>query len=66
MHVVAQAEDMIREENLDKEYAGIIGLPDFCANSAKLAFGAENEVIKSGRNVTVQSISGELIETISR
>ncbi|XP_067938082.1 aspartate aminotransferase, mitochondrial-like [Watersipora subatra] len=56
--VVRKAEDLMRSENLDKEYAGIIGVPEFCASSAKLAFGADSEVLQSGRNVTVQSISG--------
>lgn len=49
---------MVAKENLDKEYAGIIGLPEFCAATAKLAFGADSEVMASGRNATVQSLSG--------
>jgi len=56
--VVRKADDLIRAENLDKEYAGIIGIPEFPLASAKLALGADSEIIKSGRNVTVQSISG--------
>lgn len=44
--------------NMDKEYAGIGGLPDFCKLSAQLAFGDDSSVIKEGRNVTVQGISG--------
>ena len=53
-----QAEEMMRAENLDKEYAGIVGIPEFPPASARLALGADSEIIKSGRNVTVQSISG--------
>lgn len=50
---------MMWQEKLDKEYAGIVGLPDFCTASAKLAFGSQADVVSSGRNVTVQSISGQ-------
>ena len=35
--------------NLDKEYAGTTGLPDFCKLSAQLAFGENSDVIKEGR-----------------
>ncbi len=37
------------DSNLDHEYAGIAGLPDFCKEAAELAFGADSEVLKSGR-----------------
>jgi aspartate aminotransferase, mitochondrial len=43
---VKKAEKLIDSENLDKEYAGIIGLPEFCQASAKLAFGDNSPVIK--------------------
>jgi aspartate aminotransferase len=43
---------------MDHEYAGIIGLPEFTANAAKLAFGEDSPIIKAKRNATVQSISG--------
>lgn len=56
-----QADDLIRQENLDKEYAGIVGIPEFAPASIKLALGADSEVIQSGRNVTVQSISGKVL-----
>ena len=39
---------MLIDANLDKEYAGIIGLPDFCKLSAQLALGEDSEVIKQG------------------
>ena len=31
---------------MDHEYAGIIGLPDFCKEAAKLAFGGDNPMLK--------------------
>jgi aspartate aminotransferase len=55
---VRQAEDQIISAKMDKEYAGIIGLPEFTANAAKLAFGEDSPIIKAKRNATVQSISG--------
>jgi aspartate aminotransferase len=55
---VRQAEDQIINGKMDKEYAGIIGLPEFTANAAKLAFGEDSPIIKAKRNATVQSISG--------
>ncbi|CAD6184410.1 unnamed protein product [Caenorhabditis auriculariae] len=55
---VKQAEQRILGENLDKEYAGITGIPEFTKQSAKLALGADSEVIKSKRIFTTQSISG--------
>lgn len=35
--------------NLDKEYAPIGGTPEFCLETAKLAFGDNSPVIKDGR-----------------
>ena len=43
---------------LNKEYAPIGGEGDFCTESAKLAFGSDSEVVRDGRNVTIQGISG--------
>lgn len=43
---VKKAEDLIAKDQLDKEYAGIVGLPDFCQASAKLAFGDNSPVVK--------------------
>ncbi len=45
-------------ENLDKEYAGIAGLPEFTAAAIKLALGDASPVIAEKRNATVQAISG--------
>ncbi|VDL75915.1 unnamed protein product [Nippostrongylus brasiliensis] len=55
---VREAEKRLLAENLNKEYAGIAGLPDFTKLAAKLALGENSEVIKSGRITTMQSISG--------
>ena len=33
--------------HMDHEYAGIIGLPDFCKGAANLAFGEGSDVIKN-------------------
>uniref|UniRef100_A0A6Q2WXJ4 Aspartate aminotransferase n=1 Tax=Esox lucius TaxID=8010 RepID=A0A6Q2WXJ4_ESOLU len=55
---VRKAEAQIAAKKLDKEYLAIGGLGDFNKACAKLALGDDNEVIKSGRNITVQTISG--------
>lgn len=31
---------------MDKEYAGIVGIPEFCSAAAKLAFSENSVVIK--------------------
>ncbi|XP_072013523.1 aspartate aminotransferase, mitochondrial-like [Amphiura filiformis] len=55
---VRKAEELIASQKLDKEYLGIGGLADFTKASAKLALGADSEVLQSGRSITVQGISG--------
>ncbi|XP_055796216.1 aspartate aminotransferase, mitochondrial-like [Salvelinus fontinalis] len=55
---VRKAEAQIAAKKLDKEYLAIGGLGDFTKACAKLALGDNNEVIESGRNITVQTISG--------
>ncbi|XP_003743821.1 aspartate aminotransferase, mitochondrial [Galendromus occidentalis] len=55
---VRQAEQKLAEQKHDKEYLPIGGLPAFCENAAKLALGKDSFVIKTGRNATVQGISG--------
>lgn len=55
---VKLAEKKLAESNLDKEYAPIGGLPEFCKASAELALGADSPVIKNKLNATVQGISG--------
>jgi aspartate aminotransferase len=44
---VKKAEQLIANENLDKEYAPISGILEFCQASAKLAFGDNSPVIKN-------------------
>jgi len=46
------------QSNLDKEYAGITGVPDFTKAAALLAYGPDSAPIKEGRVVITQSISG--------
>lgn len=55
---VRKAEALIAEKKMDKEYLGIGGLAEFSKACAVLALGADNEVLKSGRSITVQTISG--------
>ncbi|CAD7693813.1 unnamed protein product [Nyctereutes procyonoides] len=56
---VRKAEAQIAAKNLDKVYLPIAGLAEFCKASAELALGENNEVLKSSRYVTMQTISGK-------
>uniref|UniRef100_A0A1I7XWG6 Aspartate aminotransferase n=1 Tax=Steinernema glaseri TaxID=37863 RepID=A0A1I7XWG6_9BILA len=55
---VKEAELSIVNANMDHEYAGIAGIAEFTAQSAKLAFGEQCEALKEKRNATVQTVSG--------
>jgi len=55
---VRKAEQLVAEQNLDKEYLGIVGLPAFTKAAAELAFDSSNQVLKDCRNVTIQGVSG--------
>lgn len=55
---VRKAEEQIMSQKLDKEYAGIIGLPEFAKAAAELALGDAHPILREGRNATAQSISG--------
>lgn len=55
---VREAERRVVDQKLDKEYLGITGLQTFTKVAAELAFGENSAVIKDGRNVTAQGISG--------
>ena len=55
---VLKAEQKIMQASLDKEYAGITGIPQFTKFAAALAYGADSAVIKDGRLAVAQSISG--------
>lgn len=55
---VRAAEQRLVSKGLDKEYAGIVGIQDFCNAAARLAFHDDSIVIKDQLNATVQGISG--------
>jgi len=55
---VQSAEAKVVQSNLDKEYAGITGVPDFTKASALLAYGPNSAAIKEDRVAITQSISG--------
>ena len=58
MPSVKTAEKKVVESNLDKEYAGITGVPAFTKAAAILAYGSSSDAIKSDRVAITQSISG--------
>lgn len=43
---------------MDHEYAGIQGIDSFVANSLKLAYGEDSQLLKDGRVAGSQSLSG--------
>merc|ERR1712018_734131 len=55
---VRKAEEKILTSLMNKEYAAIGGEPEYGRLSANLAFGDGNAIVREGRNVTVQCISG--------
>lgn len=55
---VRAAEEKIVASRLDKEYAGITGIPSFTKAAAELAYGADSPAIKEDRLAITQSISG--------
>ncbi|KAG6990968.1 hypothetical protein G7Y79_00060g092720 [Physcia stellaris] len=55
---VKAAEQKVLNANLDKEYAGITGVPSFTKAAAVLAYSSGSNVIKDDRLVITQSISG--------
>ncbi|XP_063045510.1 aspartate aminotransferase, mitochondrial-like [Engraulis encrasicolus] len=55
---VRKAEALIASQQLDKEYLGIGGLAEFSKACAELSLGPDNQVLKSKRSITVQTISG--------
>lgn len=46
--IVLQAEEELLAAKMDKEYAGITGIPEFTKAAAELAFGADNQILKDG------------------
>lgn len=55
---VRSAEEKVISSKLDKEYAGITGVPSFTKASVVLAYGADSPVIKEDRVAVTQTISG--------
>jgi aspartate aminotransferase len=55
---VTKAEEIIMQKKMDHEYAPIDGIAGFRQKAAAVAFGADSEVLKSGRVATCQSLSG--------
>ncbi|KAI9783046.1 MAG: aspartate transaminase aat1 [Candelina submexicana] len=55
---VRTAEKKVVESALDKEYAGITGVPSFTKAAAVLAYGPDSAAIKEDRVAITQSISG--------
>jgi len=55
---VKSAEEKVVGSNLDKEYAGITGVPAFTKAAAVLAYGSASDSIKNDRIAITQSISG--------
>lgn len=53
---VRKAEDKVIASRLNKEYAGITGVPEFTSAAAKLAYGKDSSALN--RTVITQSISG--------
>lgn len=53
---VRKAEDKVITAKLNKEYAGITGVPDFTSAAAKLAYGKDSTALD--RTAITQSISG--------
>lgn len=46
------------DSGIDKEYAGITGVPSFTKAAAVLAYGSESSVLKGGQVAVTQSVSG--------
>ncbi|KAI9802485.1 MAG: hypothetical protein M1825_002870 [Sarcosagium campestre] len=55
---VREAEQTVVSSKLDKEYAGITGVPAFTQAAALLAYGPDSVPLKEGRIVITQTISG--------
>ena len=55
---VRTAEKKVVDASLDKEYAGITGVPAFTKAAAVLAYGPDSQPIKEDRIAITQSISG--------
>lgn len=55
---VREAEKEVAAKKLDKEYAGITGVPAFVQAAIALAYGEDSAPLKEGRIAATQTISG--------
>lgn len=55
---VLEAEKRVLAKDLNKEYAGITGVPEFTAAAAELAYGSDSSALLEKRIAITQSISG--------
>ncbi|CAH1391869.1 unnamed protein product [Nezara viridula] len=55
---VKEAEKRIMAKNMNKEYAPIAGISEFCQLAAGFAFGEDSPVLKNGLNASAQALSG--------
>ncbi|XP_034666623.1 aspartate aminotransferase, mitochondrial isoform X1 [Drosophila subobscura] len=55
---VREAEKRVVNRGLDKEYAPIIGFPEFYNKAIELALGKDSKRLQAKHNVTTQTISG--------
>ncbi|CAK5098908.1 unnamed protein product [Meloidogyne enterolobii] len=58
---VREAEAQIIAAKLDKEYAGIAGIPDFTSKAIQLALGDDSSVLKEKRNATSKWFSSSKV-----
>ncbi|KAI8967603.1 aspartate aminotransferase [Mycotypha africana] len=58
LNAVKKAEQYMIGQNMDKEYAGITGVPSFTKAAGALAYGDDSSVISENRLAIAQSISG--------
>jgi aspartate/tyrosine/aromatic aminotransferase len=55
---VEQAEKIILDLNMNKEYPPITGIPEFCSTIQNLFFPKESDVVKDGRILTTHTVTG--------
>ncbi|CAD5117536.1 DgyrCDS6300 [Dimorphilus gyrociliatus] len=55
---VREAERIMTDNKLEKEYAGIAGFPEYTKYCAQLTFGEDSEVVKEGLNSTTAAVAG--------
>lgn len=58
LKVVKEEELLLAQEGIPNTYLPIRGLPSYCELTQKMVFGADSEVVQSGRACTVQSLGG--------